>query len=104
VNGKYMEANYVPIRGFNTLTARILAVDSFRKQYKTMLEEILEEKFTLEFIMPRAERMTQHIRPYLLNDPYKKEYIDEFDQEIHVIEEYIKDRRAYLQGKLSKLD
>jgi spore coat protein H len=104
VNGKIMEANYVPIRGFNTLTARLLAVDSFRKQYKTLLEEVMKEQFTTEFMMPKAEKLSQHIRPYLLNDPYKKKYLNEFDQELNVIKDYIEDRRDYLQRKLSKLD
>ncbi|NRD80221.1 CotH kinase family protein [Bacillus sp. BRMEA1] len=104
VNGKIMEANYVPIRGFNTLTARILAVDTFRKQYKTLLEEIMQEKFTTEFIVPRVEKLMRHIRPSLEQDPYKKNHLSEFDQEINIIKDYIEERRAYLQRKLYKLD
>ncbi|MGG1678084.1 CotH kinase family protein [Neobacillus sp. NRS-1170] len=104
VNGKVMEANYVPIEGFNTLTARLLNVESFRRKYRNLLEDIMKKQFTLEFMIPRAEKLLQLIRPYVLQDPYKKQNIDQFDQELEVISNYIKERRNYLQRKLAKLN
>ncbi|MGG3466810.1 CotH kinase family protein [Neobacillus pocheonensis] len=103
VNGKVMEANYVPIEGFNTLTARLLDVRNFRKQYRTLLEEIMNHQFTIEFIIPKVENLHQSIRPYVLQDPYKNQAIDQFDQEIYVISNYIEERREYLYRKLVKL-
>lgn len=44
VNGKMMESDYVPYDGFNTLTARLLYVDTFRKQYQLLLKEIMEQR------------------------------------------------------------
>jgi spore coat protein H len=104
VNGKIMEADYVPITGFNTLTARILDVDSFRKQYQKLLKEIMNQQFSVEYIAPRAEALFQSIRPYILQDPYKKHTIDQFDHELEIITNYIIERRKYLSSRLYKLD
>lgn len=104
VNGKVMEANYVPITGFNTLTARLLDVERFRKQYRMLLEEMMNYQFTHDFMMPRVEKLLQSIRPFVLEDPYKRDHIDQFDGELKVISDYIEERRNYLSRKLSKLD
>ncbi|OIK06613.1 spore coat protein [Bacillus sp. MUM 116] len=101
VNGKRMEADYVPIDGFNTLTARILNENSFRKQYRKLLEDIMNHKFTVEYMIPVAEQLLQSIRPSVLQDPYKKQQINQFDQELEVITTYIKERKNYLQKKLT---
>ncbi|MEH7076925.1 CotH kinase family protein [Neobacillus drentensis] len=104
VNGKVMEPDYVPIDGFNTLTARLLHVDTFRKQYRRLLEEIMNQQFTVEYMIPKVEKLTQLIRPYVIQDPYKKQDMDIFDQELSVITKYIEERRTYLYRKLAKLD
>ena len=104
VNGKVMEPDYVPIDGFNTLTARILYVDTFRKQYRVLLEKIMDQQFTVEHMIPKVEKLTQLIRPYVIQDPYKKQDLDIFDQELSVITKYIEERRTYLYRKLAKLD
>jgi spore coat protein H len=104
VNGKIMEENYVPIEGYNTLTARLLDVDRFRKSYKELLTTIMEHQFTVEFMEPKIEKMYQRIRPYLLMDPYKKDKIDLFDQEPSTICSFIEKRKDYLKSKLYKLD
>jgi spore coat protein H len=104
VNGKIMEADYVPIDGFNTLTARILDVDTFRRQYRKLLEETMKQQFTVEHLIPKIEKLTQSIRPFFLQDPYIKQSIDLFDQELMVIMEYIEERRKYINRKLVTLD
>jgi spore coat protein H len=104
VNGKIMEANYVPIEGFNTLTARLLSVGRFRKQYRQLLEEIMNHQFTVEYMIPKIVCQLELIRPYVLKDPYKKQNIDKFDLELAVISEYIVERREYLQRKLPRFD
>jgi len=104
VNGKMMESDYVPYDGFNTLTARLLYVDTFRKQYQRLLKEIMEQQFTVGHMIPKAEKLTQLIRPYVLKDPYKKQDIDKFDQELSVITKYIEERRKYLSRKLAALN
>ncbi|MEH7109689.1 CotH kinase family protein [Bacillus sp. JJ1764] len=103
VNGKLMDADYVPIKGFNTLTARLLDVDHFRRRYRDLIIELLAYPFSKEFIAPRAEKLLNEIRPFLLMDPYKNKYIDVFDWELDVILRYIEERRVYLQTRLYKL-
>ncbi|MFB6465652.1 CotH kinase family protein [Cytobacillus sp. Hz8] len=104
VNGKTMEEDYVRIQGFNTLSARILDIEHYRKQYKNLLETILKEYFTIEHLRPKIETMYELIRPYVLLDPYKKEKLDEFDREPEFILNYIEVRSKYIKNQLTKLD
>lgn len=104
VNGKYMNEDYVRIEGFNTLTARILDVPLYRKTYKSLLEQIMKEQFTIEYQNQKIDHMISEVRPYLLQDPYEKEKISQFDQEPDFISRYIKARTKYIKSKLSILD
>lgn len=104
INGEIMDADYVRIEGFNTLTARILDVDQFRKQYKSLLEEIMDHQFTIEYMKPKVEYLHNLIRPFVLIDPFEKDNIERFDREPDVIYDYIKRRRDYLTNRLSKLE
>ncbi|MEH7216570.1 CotH kinase family protein, partial [Bacillus toyonensis] len=54
-----------------------------------ILEEILEDQFTVSFMRPKVEGLCELIRPYLLQDPYMKEKLETFDQEADMIYEYI---------------
>ncbi len=100
VNGKQMEADYVPIEGFNTLTARLLDVERIRKNYRKLLEETLNHQFSVEYIIPKAESLLQSIRPSVIADPYQKHAIAVFDKELEIMKDYIIERRKYLQKKL----
>lgn len=104
VNGKRMEAGYVPIEGFNTLTARLLDVDRFRKYYHSLLKNIMKEQFTITYWIPKVEKLLQSIRPYVLLDPYKNQAIDKFDRELEVIKLYMLERKDYLTKKLSTIE
>ena len=104
VNGEVMEEDYLRIEGFNTLTARILDVKTFRDRYKNKLEEILSNQFTVDHLKPKIESMHALIRPYLLKDPYKKESIAIFDKEPAYIVDFIEARAAYIKGQLAGLD
>ncbi|MFD1708820.1 CotH kinase family protein [Siminovitchia sediminis] len=104
VNGRYMDAGYVPIEGYNTLTARILDVDEYRKDYRNLIKGMLDQEFTLDFLQPKIEDLHQFIRPYVLMDPYVKDKIDDFDSELQFIVQFIKDRRDYLTSRLYKLE
>lgn len=104
VNGKVMEEDYLRIEGFNTLTARILDVKSFRRQYKNLLEVILNNQFNIDYLKPKIQGMHDLIRPYVQKDPYKKEDIHLFDKEPDYILDFIKARAKYIRGKLDSLD
>jgi spore coat protein H len=104
VNGRVMDAGYVPITGFNTLTARILTVPTFRKQYKEMLLKLTSHQFTVDFMKPKIQALHEQIRPYLSIDPYEKNNLDRFDQEPEFIYQYIEERRDFIINRLYKLD
>ncbi len=103
VEGRFLNHEYIRIQGYNTLSARILDIPVFRQEYRSILEEILEEKFTVPFIKPKVEGMCEAIRPYLIQDPYMKDKIDIFDQEADLIFQYINNRRQYIQKHLYEL-
>ena len=104
VNGKIMAEDYVRIEGFNTLTARILDVKTFRFRYKQLLEEVMCHQFTLDYLKPKVEAMYELIRPFVQKDPYVKDRIDQFEQEPEVITNFIKARGNFIRSQLSHLD
>ncbi len=104
VNGRVMEEDYLRIEGFNTLTARILDVKTFRHQYKNLLEVILNNQFNVDHLKPKIQAMHDLIRPYIQKDPYKKDDIHIFDQEPEYICEFIEARAKYIREKLDSLD
>lgn len=103
VHGDIMEYDYVPIEGYNTLTARILEIPSFRKRYREIIGQIIEEQFTVQYMGPEIEALYERLRPYVLLDPFKKKDIDQFDKEPEIIKQFIVDRGQYLKEHLSDL-
>lgn len=104
IHGGEMPYNFIPITGYNTLTARILNVPSFRKSYRQTLEHVLNEQFSVAKLKPKIEQLHEKIRPYMLRDPYKSKFIKQFDKEPKFILEYISQRNAYLTNHLRDLD
>jgi spore coat protein H len=104
VNGKEMEYDYVRIEGFNTLTARLLDIPTFRKEYRRILEDILSTEFSEEKLKPKIEELHATLRPFVLKDLYVKHQISKFDHEPEFILNYINNRRKYIYDNLSKLD
>ncbi|RDU35363.1 spore coat protein [Neobacillus piezotolerans] len=104
INGLKMRYDYLRIEGFNTLTARLLDIDKFRKQYKEIMRGILDENFTVEAIEPQIHHLHSTIRPYLTQDPYVQDRIDIFDKEPDFILQFLKDRQNYLRKHLKDLD
>ncbi|MFC4355027.1 CotH kinase family protein [Chryseomicrobium palamuruense] len=104
VNGRVMREDYLRIEGFNTLTARILDVKTFRRQYKNLLVDILNNKFNVDYLKPKIQGMHDLIRPYIQKDPYKKDDIHLFDEEPEYILDFIEARANYIREKLDTLD
>ena len=104
VNGKTMREDYLRIEGFNTLTARLLHVKRFRLHYKELLETILTNQFTIDYMKPKIENVFSLIRPYVEKDPYVKENLEEFDKEPDFIFNYIEARGKYIRNQLHRLD
>ncbi|BCJ88325.1 CotH kinase family protein [Effusibacillus dendaii] len=104
INGELMSADYIPITGYNTLTARILDVYDFRKRYREMITEILETAFTKNELEPVLLEWFDTLRPYLKMDPFKKKNeLDAFEAEFELILRYIEDRNRYLVKNIASL-
>ena len=106
VSGGVMNYDYVPLTGKekNKLTTRLMKVPEFRVQYKELLEEILETKFTVKYLKENIMALHANLRPYVLDDPHIKQDIRQFDREPSFIFEFIKARRAFLKKELKMLD
>jgi len=104
VNGKVMEEDYLRIEGFNTLTARILDIKTFRRQYKNLLKVILNNQFNVDYLKPKIQGMHDLIRPYVQKDPYKKDDIYLLDKEPEYILDFIEARGKYIRAKLDSLN
>lgn len=103
-DGEKMEYDYVPIEGYNTLTARILDVKEFREQYKNMLDEILTTTFTTDRLEPIITNLMNKIEPYIPLDPYKrKNALNILKREREYILQFIEDRNQYLRSELKSL-
>ncbi|MGG0656409.1 CotH kinase family protein [Rummeliibacillus pycnus] len=105
VSGGIMDHTYVPIGGKagNKLCYLLLEIPELRKIYKEKLEEILETKFTVDYMEDKVLSLHQSIRPHLLLDPYKKNKIDIFDREPDVIFQFIRSRNDFLKNQLKLL-
>lgn len=100
VNGKVMEGDYVRAQGFNTLTARLLAVDGIKKHYIQKMNNVLNNQFTVEYMKPIVYQMHEELKPYILKDPYVKRNIEQFYEEPAFILSFIKDRTTYIKNNL----
>lgn len=102
INGATMSYNYVPIEGkkSNHLCYLLMRVPEFRKLYRNILEEILETKFTVDYMENKIAILHEALRPHILLDPYKKKAIDKFNGEPDFICQFIRDRNRYLKQHL----
>ncbi|MBY0073914.1 CotH kinase family protein [Priestia aryabhattai] len=103
VNGKVMEGDYVRAQGFNTLTARLLAVNSIKKRYIQKMNNVLNNQFTIEYMKPIIYQLHEYIAPYVLKDPYVKDNLEQFYKEPEFMLSFIKERTAYIQNNLLTL-
>ncbi|WAH36269.1 CotH kinase family protein [Alicyclobacillus dauci] len=103
IRGEILDYDYVPIEGYNTLSARILDVSEFRHRYRNLLECLLESVFTPKHLNPKVLHLFECIRPYVLQDPYKRAQVQEFEQEVDTILNFIENRRRYLCDHLEDL-
>ncbi|MGX9135182.1 CotH kinase family protein [Rummeliibacillus sp. JY-2-4R] len=105
VSGGLMEHTYVPIGGKpgNKLCYLLLESPELRSLYREKLEEILETKFTVDYMEEKILSLHQSIRPHLILDPYKKKKIDIFDNEPDVFFQFIRKRNDFLKNQLKLL-
>ncbi|MFJ7936751.1 CotH kinase family protein [Sporosarcina sp. NPDC096371] len=102
ISGGIMQYNYIPIDGkkSNHLCYLLMRVPEFRILYRNILEEILETKFTVDYMENKIVDLHDALRPHILLDPYKRNTIDLFDSEPDFICQFIRDRNNYLKNQL----
>lgn len=102
VDGGTMHHHYVPPEGkiSNHLCYLLLRVPDFHKQYQLILEEVLDTKFTVDYMEKKVSELHGQIRSSVLLDPYVNKNISTFDEEPEFIYKFIRDRREYLQQYL----
>ncbi|MCZ2260001.1 CotH kinase family protein [Sporosarcina sp. G11-34] len=102
INGGIMPYNYVPMEGkkSNHLCYLLMRIPDFRKLYRSILEEILETKFTVDYMDSKINTLHEALRPHILLDPYKKKTIEIFNSEPDFICQFIQDRSSYLKHHL----
>ncbi|WP_372663926.1 CotH kinase family protein [Cohnella sp.] len=101
--GRLVDSDLVSITGYNHLTRKLLDMQIFRKQYKTILQKALNGPFTEGRLMPIVERMLNQVAPYIREDGTRRWSYGEFLGEASVIRRYIQERRAILNAEIQRL-
>ncbi|WP_155767573.1 CotH kinase family protein [Sporosarcina ureilytica] len=106
VDGGPMQYDYVHIEGkkSNHLCYLLMRVPEFRKRYRKILGDILENKFTVNYMENKVRSLHEALRPHILLDPYKHTKMDIYDQEPEFIFQFIRDRNSYLKKQLVNFD
>ncbi|WP_353856173.1 CotH kinase family protein [Bacillus sp. Bos-x628] len=102
IHGEEMAFDYIPVGGFNTLTARLLDIRSFKKAYYALFQKVLDTQFSEERLSPMIENWHTSIEKRIEEDPYTKERRDALHVERDLIRKYINKRRQYLQTEIRK--
>lgn len=90
------------IKGKNHLTKKLLEFPAFRKQYRVLMEELLDTLFTPDYFEPIITSLIESIRPHLLFKNDEKREL--FDGEKDYMTSFIKERNRYLRESLNSLD
>lgn len=102
-HGTPLEYDYIPIDGYNTLTARLFKYPHYRSMYKNIMESVLQNQFTAANQGPCIELSYRELNPYIIKDPYMKYRVEEFEKEPEFILEFIRNRNHYLTNELSRI-
>jgi len=103
LHGEPLELEFVPIRGYNTLTARLLENEQYKQLYREILEKILQEYFIPSNIQPQIEEMQYAILPHYKEDPYINFKKKTFKNEKTFILQFIEKRNRFLMEQLEIL-
>jgi spore coat protein H len=103
-NGEVMPPDYVPLCGYNTLTARLLDCPDYRKRYRELMTETLENHFTPAALEPSISMLHATLRPYVARDPHISRSMDRFDAEPEFILQFVQDRNLFLRETLRTFD
>lgn len=100
VNGNELNHTYLPLEGYNTLSARLLDVPSFRLSYCELLQSIFRDHFTVLELEPEIIKLQQLILKFVRLDPHRKHSVDMIEAERGFILTFIEKRRTFLMESL----
>ncbi|MEH7419087.1 CotH kinase family protein [Neobacillus drentensis] len=103
IHGKRLRYNYIPITGYNTLTARLLYFPQFKGVYRNILASALEMDFTIETQEGIIEELFQSLKPYVHLDPNIEIGAEDLDKEKEFILDFIQKRSDFLKQEMIKL-
>ncbi|MED4224688.1 CotH kinase family protein [Neobacillus cucumis] len=103
IHGKRLRYNYIPITGYNTLTARLLHFPKFKEVYRDILASCLENDFTTGAQEDSLENLFHQLKPNIHLDPFIKINAEDLDKEKDYILDFIQNRNAYLKQEMIKL-
>ncbi|MEH7749434.1 CotH kinase family protein [Neobacillus drentensis] len=101
LHGRKLDHDYVPLTGYNTLSARLFHFSHYRHLYNEILSNILENDFTLDVQKPLINDLFENLKPYISLDPYLDYTAETLEQEKKVYFNFIKNRNAYLKEELT---
>ncbi|MBV7506577.1 CotH kinase family protein [Bacillus sp. sid0103] len=101
LHGRKLDYDYVPLTGFNTLSARLFHFPHFRNLYNEILTSILENDFTLEVQKPIIDELFDSLKPHMSLDPYINSTAETLELEKKVYFNFIKKRNAFLKKELT---
>ncbi|MFF2889812.1 CotH kinase family protein [Paenibacillus sp. NPDC057967] len=101
VNGNELNHTALPLEGYNTLSARLLDTPSFRLSYRTLLQSIFRDHYTVMEIEPEINKLQQLIAAFVHLDPHRRHSIDVFEAERAFILSFIEKRRTFLMEGLA---
>ncbi|MBP3962075.1 CotH kinase family protein [Paenibacillus lignilyticus] len=99
--GRLCGSDLVDVRGYNTLTKKVLSYKSHRQIYRKILTNLLASKFTVKTIEPIIADMYENLRPAIRDDFTRKWPLYAFDDEPQLFISYIEERRAIVQDELN---
>lgn len=102
VSGGIMHYSYVPPEGNknNHLCYLLMRIPAIRARYHSLLEEILETKFTADYLENRVYALHNKIKPSVSQDPYIRKKPNMFHKEPEFILQFIKKRNNFLKQYL----
>ncbi|AZN42845.1 CotH kinase family protein [Paenibacillus albus] len=98
--GKLCGSDLVDVKGYNTLTWKVLSYKSCRQAYRKILSNMLATKFTVETIEPMIANLYEKLGPAIRDDFTRKWPYYAFEQEPQTFLDYIEERRAIVQEVL----
>jgi spore coat protein H len=102
LHGKKLAYDFVPVTGYNTLTARLLHFPVIQKKYKDMLTLIFENDFTPKAQAAVIDSIIEKLSPNLHLDPFISISEKDLLQEKNYISQFINKRRTFLSEQLNK--